>query len=195
MKSILLTTLALISLAFTSSAFGNQNNLISGTWSSECASDNSGHSMTETFYFSGSTATYSIKTYSDMECSAPLSTLTTYRKYKLGNAVPGMANTRKLDYVFNSVTMTYHSQEAVAAANKAPGYYGYTNWKLDQSKDVTGLKKMSGSSSEHAKGEQFYTIVRIDNNKLYMGDYDSGAGTSDKTRLKAIYEVPFIKQP
>ena len=195
MKSKILTALALILLAFTQVSCGNQNHLINGTWSSECAPDDSGHSVIETFHFSGNTATYSVKTYSDTTCSVPISTLITYRNYKLGEAVPGMVNTRKLDYVFNSITMTYNNQETITSANNSPGYYGYTNWELNEPKDVSGLKQMNSSSPEHAKGEKFYTIVRINNNKLYMGNYDSGIGTSDKTRLNAIYEVPFIKAP
>jgi hypothetical protein len=190
-RRLFLTTLSLLSVAHISLA--DENNLLTGTWSSECASNDAGSFIIETFKFANESATYSIKTYSDSACKKHISTLDTYREYTLGEAVKGMPDTRKLDYTFKSVAMTYTDLSSVAAANQLPGYYGFTDWKLNQSKDVSGLKRINSSSPEHSKGERFYTLVKKDKNKLYMGDYSSGAGTSDETRLSAIYNVPFIK--
>lgn len=190
-QAIIFTLLS--GLSVTHIANANENHLLSGTWSSQCASNDTGSFVIETFKFSGQSASYSVNTYRDALCKKHISTLATYRNFKLGGLIDKLADTRKLDYVFNSVTMTYANQSAVAYANKKPGYYGFTNWKLNQSKIVSGLKRIATSNPEHTKGEKFYTIVKIDNNKLYMGDYSSGAGTSDKTRLSAIYKVPFIR--
>lgn len=171
----------------------NDNDLLTGTWSSACASDHSGNFNREIFNFKGDEATYSIKTYSDSSCKTLISTLKTDRTYQLGDVISGLDN-QKLDYTFKSVTMTYHNAAILASANKAPGYYGFSDWKLNQSKVISGLKKTPSSDAEHAQGEKFFTIVKIDGNKIYMGDYDSGAGTSDQTRLSRIYTVPFIKE-
>jgi hypothetical protein len=191
-KAIIFTMLSLLSIAQIANA--DENHLLAGTWSSKCASDDVGSFIIETFKFAGKSASYSVKTYSDSVCKKPISTLETYRNFKLGESTGELANNRKLDYIFKSVTMTFTDQSSVADANKLPGYYGFTNWKLNQPKEVSGLKRMNTSNPEHTKGEKFYTIVKIDKNKLYMGDYSSGAGTSDKTRLSTIYNIPFIKE-
>jgi hypothetical protein len=190
--AIISTMLGLLSIAQIVKA--DENHLLAGTWSSKCASDDSGNFIIETFKFADKSASYSVKTYSDSACKKHISTLATYRNFKLGESINKLADTRKLDYTFKSVTMTFTDQLAVANANKLPDYYGFTNWRLNQPKDVAGLKRVNTSNPEHTKGEKFYTIVKIDKNKLYMGDYSSGSGTSDKTRLSTIYNVPFIKE-
>lgn len=174
-------------------SLAENNKLLTGTWSSACASDDAGNFNIETFVFSGNSATYSVNTYRDSGCKHAISKLTTYRIFKLGRLVPKLANTRKLDYTFKSVTMTYTSPAAVAVANKN-GDYGSRDWTLNLPKNVSGLKRAKSSSPEHAKGEKFYTLVQIHKNKLYMGDYGSGTGASEKGRLSTIYNVPFIKQ-
>jgi hypothetical protein len=184
--------LSLILLCFAQITMAAEDHLLFGTWSSKCAANDSGNFIIETFHFVDEAATYSVKTYSDSVCKKPISTLTTYRSYNLGDS--DSADIRKLDYVFKSVTMTYKNKSAIADANKSPGYYGFTDWQLDKAKDVSGLKLSNSSSPERTDGEKFYTIVKIDKNKLYMGDYSSGAGTSDKSRLSAIYKIPFIKE-
>jgi len=191
-KAIVSTMLGLLSIAQFANA--DENHLLAGTWSSKCASNDSGSYIIETFKFTDKSAIYSIKTYSDSACKKHISTLATYRNFKLGESIRELADSRKLDYIFKSVTMTFTDESVVADANKLPGYYGSTNWKLNQPKEVSGLKRMNTSNPEHTKGEKFYTIVKIDKNKLFMGDYSSGAGTSDKTRLSSIYNVPFIKE-
>ncbi len=191
-KAIILTLLSLFGIA--QIAHANENNLLAGTWSSQCAPNDTGNFMIETFKFTKNSANYSVKTYDDSVCKKHISTLTTYRDFKLGKLTSKSSNTRNLDYTFKSVTMIFTNPSAVADANKLPGYYGFTNWKLNQSKEILGLKRVNTSNPEHTQGEKFYTIVKIDQNKLYMGDYSSGAGTSDRTRLSVIYSVPFISE-
>jgi hypothetical protein len=188
-KILLLTMLTSLNIATISQA--DENSLLAGTWSSKCAANNSGGFTIQTFNFTGNAAAYSVNTYSDSDCRKQISDLISNRTYLVNG--PFKSGARKLDYVFNSVTMTYTDPSLVQAANAIPGYYGFTNWVLNQPKDVTGLKRIGSSSPEHAKGEKFYTIVKIDKDILYMGDYSSGAGTSDATRLSLIYNVPFIK--
>ena len=192
-KHITLFFVGLNFLALNHACLANENHLLTGVWSSKCASDGTGNFNIETFKFSGNSANYSINTYRDSACKKPISSLKTYRDFKLGAKVNGLPHTRKLDYVFNNVTMTYTDSSVIKEANISPGYYGFTQWKLNQPHDVSGQKRTPSSSPEHSKGEKFYTIVKIDNDKLYMGDYSSGSGASDKTRLSAIYNVPFIK--
>lgn len=183
----------LLCCTFYSSFVLANSHLLVGTWSSTCARDDQGTYNIETFNFSKYRAIYSIKTYADSKCTKPISTLSAYRRYKLGEPISGMKNTRKLDYVFKSVTMTYNNPKAVTLANQNQ-YYGFTHWKLNRPKVVTNLKRNKEASPEHASGDKFFTIVKIEKDRLYMGDYASGAGTSDKTRLSKIYNVPFIKQ-
>jgi hypothetical protein len=192
-EKILLLVFMVCALGISQTSLADENHLITGTWSSACAAGDAGNFVIETFKFAGHSATYSIHTYRDAACTQPLSTLTTYRTFKLGDSVPGLADTRKLDYVFHAVTMTYLDPSIIVEANKSPGYYGFTNWVKDQPKNVANLRRTSSSTPEHHKGEKFYTIVKITSDKLYMGDYDSGAGDSEATRLSAIYKVPFIK--
>jgi hypothetical protein len=191
MKQKILLLTILTSLSVASISLADDNSLLAGTWSSKCAANNSGGFTIQTFNFTGNNAAYSVNTYSDSDCRKQISDLISNRTFSLGGPFKG--DTRKLDYVFNSVTMTYTDPSLVQAANAVPGYYGFTNWVLNQPKDVTGLKRIGSSTPEHAKGEKFYTIVKKDNDILYMGDYSSGAGTSDATRLSLIYNVPFIK--
>lgn len=166
---------------------------LQGTWSSKCAADGSGNFNIETFVFKPKNATYSIKTYKDASCTQKISTLDTYRNFKLGNAVPGLANTRELDYDFKSVTMMYNDSAMVNQANQSK-YYGLSDWGMNQPKEVAGLKQNNSAFPEHSRGEKFFTIVEIENDKLLMGDYASGKGVSADTRLSKIYDVPFYKE-
>ncbi len=170
----------------------NANQLIAGTWSSVCAPDDDGNYIIETFIFSANSANYSINTYRDAYCKQQLSKLTTYRNFILGDKVPNLVNTYKLDYVFNKVTMAFTDSRAVTMANKSKSY-GFSNWVINQARNVSGMKRDKTASAEHAVGEKFYTIVQIQKNKLYMGDYASGTGTSAKERLSSIYNIPFLK--
>jgi hypothetical protein len=168
-------------------------NPLLGAWSSRCAPDGSGNFNIETFQFKKNEATYSIKTYYDSNCNNKISTLSTQREYKLGERLPGTADIRKLDYIFKSVYMTYNDQAAVNKANQSRNY-GFSNWAVNQPQNVSHLKLSPSASPEHANGEKFYTIVKITTDKLFMGDYDSGKGDSDHTRLSKVYPVPFIKE-
>lgn len=170
------------------------NDGIIGVWSSACAKDDQGNYNIETFRFSkNNNAVYSIHTYADAQCQEPLSTLSAYRSYQLGEPVAGMENTRKLDYVFKSITMTYKNPQSVAKANKNKNY-GFSDWKLNQPKIVTNLKRDKEADREHAMGDRFFTIVKIEKDRLFVGDYASGTGKSANSRLSKIYEVPFVKQ-
>lgn len=192
MKCLLLIIICLLSCAQVSYA-EDANKLLSGTWSSKCASDDTGRYNIETFKFSGDTAAYSIKTFTDSACKKLISTMTNHRTFKLGDQVSAL-QAHNLDYTFKSVTYAVNDKGLLKEANQPPGFYQYTHWQLNQARDVSGLKKFASSTIEHEKGKQFFTIVRIEGNKLYMGDYSSGIGDSENTRLSALYNVPFIKQ-
>ena len=64
--------------------------------------------------------------------------------------------------------MAYNDPAAVAAANQAKDY-GSSNWMLNQPKAVTGLSRTLSASPEHAKGDKFFTIVKIDKNQSIHG--------------------------
>ncbi len=189
-KLFYLNLTIMITLMFSSIAHASE---LSGTWSSKCAADESGNYNIETFQFSEHTAIYAVKTYSDPQCSHKISTLQTYRNFELGKPVAGLLQTRKLNYTFKSVTMAYNDSAAVKAANQAKDY-GFDSWVLNYPKEVAQLKRNNSAYPEHSRGEKFYTIVKIDKNQLYMGDYGSGKGDSEATRLSQIYKVPFIKE-
>lgn len=189
-KLFLIKSTLLSALVFSSIAHANE---LSGTWSSICASDGSGKYNIETFEFSEHTAIYAVKTYSDAKCSQKISTLQTYRNYELGKPVTGLPQTRKLTYTFKSVTMAYNDPAAVKAASQAKDY-GFDNWVLNSPKEVAKLKRNTSTEPEHYQGEKFYTIVKIEKDRLYMGDYASGKGDSEATRLSQIYKVPFLKE-
>ncbi len=183
---------SILLLCISTSCHAASNKPLQGTWSSKCASDGSGNYNIETFVFKNQNAIYMIQTYSDASCHHKISTLNTYRNYKPGKAVPNLANTKELDYTFKSVTMTYNDPSAVNQANKSEDY-GFSNWKINESKEVAGLKRNASAYPEHAQNDKFYTIVKIEKDKLFMGDYASGKGISPNTRLSAIYNVPFNK--
>ncbi|MDR3492478.1 MAG: hypothetical protein P4M12_10665 [Gammaproteobacteria bacterium] len=186
--------LSLYLLGASQLSFANNNHLLTGTWSSVCAIGDDGKFLIETFVFKNNSAQYSVKSYEDTTCKNLLSTLVTERTFTLGDLIPHSDNIRKLNYIFKSVSMSFSNKSLVTTANSGSGYYGFNNWVINQAKDVSGLRKTSKSDKEHAKGDRFYTIVKIDKNNLYMGDYASGDGASEKTRLSSIYKVPFIRQ-
>lgn len=196
LKKIFNTTLIIfLGLSTLTSAFASMNSSLEGTWSSVCAKGKDNHYVRETLKFSGNSVIHSINNYADPGCYNPRSSLITFRTFKLGAPVAGLANTRKIDYVVHSVTMTYKDPSMIAPANASPGYYGFTNWKINQPKEISNLKRTINSNrAERAKGEKIFAIVKVDKNKLYIEDYNSGSRTSEATRSTAICKIPFKKE-
>ncbi|MBF0227611.1 MAG: hypothetical protein HQK76_19360 [Desulfobacterales bacterium] len=106
----------------------------------------------------------------------------------IGKDLVTPAGAKEVDMKFSSIKFTPLHDSFAQALNKAI-YLGYTDWKKDIAKDVSGKEGMPTA------GTTSYNIVKLDGNTLYLGDTKANCedGTTPLTRPTCWEKEPFTK--
>ncbi len=152
---------------------------LTGTYASDCLL---GVKLIRKFV--GDVQTLSINYYSDNACGELIMQDTTSATFKIGDAMPGMTNTYKIDFTQTSLCRTPKTAAVVAEANSKSGF-GYNDWTIDVPKDIAGRSSSNGAKQTE-NGATIYSIFKIDGEKYYIGDKTTGDGTSVDKRPSVI---------
>lgn len=98
------------------------------------------------------------KVFSDNECNAAIADLVEGGTFSSLGKSKDVANATDINYTITSATVTPKTENAVKIFNTA-SYCGKTDWAINASKDVLGLKCLDKT---HAKGEVIFDIYRVD---------------------------------
>jgi hypothetical protein len=168
-----------------------------GTWNSPCFLSTSSRDAVWTDTYTDTTRTRVFQYY---DPSDGCTTRQTYHDTRVNQYVLGAASgsATKYDVTQISNTRTYSSQSRVDAANAA-AHFGYTNWVVDQPKDISG-RAFSATDTVPAQvnGTRYYGIYALAHSSgtwsLQYGD-DSGVddGSSDALRPTSLTGKDWIK--
>lgn len=187
MKFYLLAALVLVGCGSSDSDDSAGSPNITGVFKSECISDNTA-SVVGQITNDGSTSTLEEKTYNaaDKSCAIHLLSKTTTRTFTIGGAVAGLTSSYEIDYTIQKIEMSPKTQ-AVADAMNAESLYGFTDWALNSSKDITG------KGSFKKKSDVIYAIFKLDGSDWYGADA-SKDGSSKENRPSGLSNLKLKKQ-
>lgn len=112
---------------------------------------------------------------------APEARRTTY-VYKLldvtKEATSDLAGWESYSYSYDSIMTTLHQPAIVEAFNRGQ-IYGYSDWVLNEPKDVAGRKYDATIDAKPAKGAVRVVTVKIETSKFSLAAYKDGKATAD----------------
>jgi hypothetical protein len=157
---------------------------LAGTWVSDCTIAGPWNIKGNRVYNDVST-TLQVTFYYDKTCFTAWGRTNYEDSYSVGENVANSTTTKNVDFTSRSGTLTITNDAEIADANEG-SLYGYTDWKLNEAKDILGRKFNVNSVAERGVGSVDYSIVKIEGNKLYNGDNDTGDGTTPEKRPTAV---------
>ncbi|MGE0174023.1 MAG: hypothetical protein AB7T49_14595 [Oligoflexales bacterium] len=168
------------------------NALISGgVWeTTNCLVKNAAESIWQirTYEFKDNKKYWGSYRYSDANCRTKVSTTIWEESYSLGKFAEylNVPKAFEIDTVLISVKEIIHDQALLDTYN-TQSLYGYSDWTLEQPKDVTGSRYLPTSTEAFpAAGVLKYQIMAIVDGYLTNGATESGDATSPVTRPKAL---------
>jgi hypothetical protein len=157
-----------------------------GTWRAECEDVEDSGSIRASRTYSSKKVTMTTFFYNDEECDGEAHAVKTrVYKYEIGDAVSGLTNTYKVDYEVDSIEYELLTSGEVDSCNDLE-CYGFTDWEVESSKEIAGLELFPGVGLELEIGEEAFNIIKVSGDELYIGDLDTGDGSSDDERPTAV---------
>ncbi len=124
------------------------------------------------------------RVYHDDECEFLAMTLISNKSFSIPTE-------GKLDYVFNTASLTPHTQVQVDYFNDEK-IYGINSWRINGTVDITG-KYGFGALIEH--GQKSYQIYKFEGDRLYLGQLEDDGSLTEATRPTIFDEAMyFVKQ-
>ena len=112
----------------------------------------------------------------------PAKKRTTYIK-KLTNVekevTPDIAGWTSYVFTYESITATPHTVILTRLFNSGK-VYGYTDWVINQPKEITGRKYQESSEAKQAKGAVRTNTTKIDGDTLLLARYVADKASTDK---------------
>lgn len=167
--------------------------ILEGTWKSECIDLGDEEYEVVTLTYEGNKSVMLSSRYQNPNCIDSEFVFEEKKSLTLGDQVEGLTNTYKIDYKLISTTLTIKKATWIESLNN-DGAYGYVNWELDTAKDVTELTYEGDKDPSSQKDSMTYLIIKIDGNKLYGADFDTGDGNSKDTRPTALNTTIFLEK-
>lgn len=181
---------ALVLLILTGCDFGNAGDSstadnpteLEGTWVSPCYADVSKiESAVTAMAFTGQSFVYSGTFFSGYNCipSVIYGKMTIYGRFALGETVPAIYPTKKIDNTITSVSYTPLSDSIANAFNQSHTC-GFDDWIINVEKDITGR----GCSAYGTVGTRYFNIFGLDWSRLvlFLGDGDILGATNEAQR-------------
>lgn len=166
--------------------------VLDGHWKAPCAlSSKAGVYDIKEATFQGSSYTITVKSYQESTCTTLAVTTVNTGTITVGDAVAGVDGAKQIDQTSTSIQMTLHVDSEVSFGN-AFGYGGYTDWKLNEPRELLNRPLLSGTTLTYPA--KAYTIFKVSGSQLTFGDntapYDGSSQLLRPTTLKTdrIYQ-------
>ncbi|MGE0174024.1 MAG: hypothetical protein AB7T49_14600 [Oligoflexales bacterium] len=168
------------------------NALLGGDkWATDCILQESNAAIVyeyRTIQFKDNKAIVSFDKFYDPRCQEGIFTTIYTSSYSLGKFADylNVPTGFEIDYVYLSAQLIQHNQAQLDSYNDL-GAYGYTDWVLNEPKDITG--RAFGTTSTDAvaaAGELDYDVIAIADGYMTIGLTESGDGKSTVTRPKEL---------
>lgn len=107
-----------------------------------------------------------------------------YRSEEKFTKINKMENKKRftIDFTIASIKKSYNNDQLISKANKSK-FYGYTDWKVGEYKEVSGLKKTDDSFTEPRKGSLWFDLMALDGGNLRFGKYITNEKEGRTTEL------------
>ena len=154
---------------------------VEGTWLQGCRGN-----FSRAEVFQKDVATLYERSYGTANCTNPQMTFTSSGRFVLGDALPIPADAKTIDFTFASVSVTVHADALVQKYN-AYNVCGFSNWALNQVKDVSGLRcdfwLLHQPVPVPRVGDLRFGIYRVDGENLFFGrNTRENSGLTRETR-------------
>ena len=148
---------------------------LNGQWGNICRTADSSY-QSASYEFTGLNMVREQTEFSDSFCRNPKFTMHFTGSYILGVSSPTITGARNIDFTVNTFTITPRSQVQVDEFNGGSAA-GYTDWKLDEAKNVLGKTIGAGANAFVINSsEKVYEIIRLTSKTLLMGSMDHCVG-------------------
>ena len=200
MRSMFLVTMMVAIVACGKSGSSNNSpggssveNLI-GTWKSECLDLSGGWYAIITTEIDSEKYDAVQVHYADASCADARIVDSSARTYELGGDVEAIEGALEINIMSKSTTRKYKNSKNANSANDDEAFE-YTDWSVDEAKDVTGKSYSSDSEAFRTEGEILYSIFNIEDDKFTLGDTTGNEdGGSKKNRPKSLHPSIFFKK-
>ena len=160
-----------------------------GTWKTSClySSSRDTYALLQKSY-DNNELSGDIKVFADADCSQPLYTITYAGTYNVGQEIilTSGKRVRAIDFVFSQWMESPDNVEMRDDFNNS-NYCGKTDWVAGELVDVTNCSDFLGSDKQ-------FDIVSIESDRLFLGDFSTGDGTSADNRPTQLESVHYLKQ-
>jgi hypothetical protein len=157
------------------------NGLAGHTYQTDCEGfDDSQRSEQDTAVFQADAFEWTWSNFDGLVCDARQKR-TTY-VYNLVNVVKeptsDLSGWDSYSYEYASLTATAHQQAIVDKFN-AVQVYGYSDWVLDQPKDIAGRQYDAETKAKAKKGAVYTATVKVEGDLFSMASYKDGKASAD----------------
>lgn len=140
-----------------------------------------------TYVFKGLVSRKTTAIYDDMDCLLPLVTYKETRTITLGSELSSPAGAKEIDIKIKESTATMRSSAAVEEANAIKAF-GYSDWKLDEPKNIPGP---FAPEPDESLDDMIYQIFKIQDDQLLTGDPATG-GTKNPSERPVSLDQSFV---
>lgn len=164
-------------------------NLLNGTWDSDCGLASNGSIDRSTLIYSRPSFESAGTIFADQNCLVPSFTQRSIGTYSEGDAttLEDGSIVRDIDYVVTNITVTWFQASDVAAFNTA-ALCGITNWAVGVSVDITGCSTLLPGRTFP---ESIFDIYAISDGQLFIGE---GNGTTEADRPNTLLARPYTRR-
>jgi len=176
-------------LLFFFSAYGyaDYNQILQGTWTTSCIFDDSNgiyRKITMVISENELSSTHD-GSWSESEClnNSYFYTSTLTGTFSIGDDI-GISESKELDIMVSSCTVTWLTDDSVNYVN-ANSWYGINDWQKDVPRDISG-KTQPSMITYPSIGETFFSAIKIEGNKAYLGTDVAGFSLNEEFRSTTL---------
>ncbi|MEI6833618.1 MAG: hypothetical protein WCL28_06455 [bacterium] len=187
----------------TSNDTNTSTQVADGNWLGSCEADGAGKSKKSDFVVSGSSATSTIRTFSDANCVTEASVSVFSIRFVVGRPVATPAGAFEVEQTVSKIMMTLKTPEGVTMANEGVKIDDAVVWPATCNGGFTiNVPKELNSTvcaGDLLYGALFstsYGIVKVDGDKIYFGETDeTNDGSTPAKRPTKLESSHYSKQP
>ena len=155
--------------------YADYSQALQGTWTTSCIDDDGdGIYRKITMTISGNELSSTHEgSWSESEClnNSNFFTSTLTGTFSIGDDID-ISEAKELDIIVSSCTITWLTDDIVNYVN-ANSWYGINDFQKNVPRDISGKTHPNGSTYPSI-GETFFSVIKIDENKAYLGTDDAG---------------------
>ena len=197
-KSIVFIEVIVLLFFLSVYCYADYNQTLQGTWTTPCIYDASNGTYRKITMIISGNELFSTHngSWSESEClnNSYFYTSTLTGRFSIGEDID-ISEAKELDIVVSSCTITWLTDHFVNYVN-ANSWYGINDWQKDVPRDISGKTHPDGIIYPRI-GETFFSVIKIDGNKAYLGTDDAGFILNEKYRPTTLeswfYNKNYVK--